>query len=784
MLRSVLTTAIRHFARHQVYSTISLGGLVIGITAAMLLFIWVIDELDYDRYHPDNDRVFMVLREKKLPDGQLITGETTPAPLADYLKSEIPEIESICRVGFGQRVLVANGNKSINADGTFAESSYFDVFNIPVLIGNRTNLLPDNNSIVISEKLAKTLFDDSAILGKTILVNNQMEFRITGVFADHPTNSSLSSEYVLPFEYHAQQELSTWDDSNVYTYVKLNNTFAKQLVEEKIKDKIDLVRGTKETTLFLFGFTDWHLYYNEVVNRQPGGGIVYVIAFSLTGFFILVMACINFINLSTARAAIRAREIGVRKMSGATRSVLIRQFMMESLLITTLAVIFSLLLVYLSLPLFNAITGKELTLSVTDSKTIFGTLAILLFTGVLAGGYPAFLLSSLKPATILKGNVNSVFTGAHLRRGLVVFQFSLSVILIFCAIIIQQQVEFLKNKNLGFDKDNVMYFEPGQETALSVEVFKAEAFQNPNIEHVGQAAASPMEINGVGEVFWKVNGSTQTMLINNNPCDYDYLPTLGFELIKGRNFSPTIISDSAAVVITETAAELMGFEDPIGQIIDFGFEAKIIGVVKDFHNADIHTAIAPVVFYLGNEETFGRWKRIFIRYKPGTQTEVMEYLKSITQKLTPGMPYEFRFVDQDFEYQFAEDLRVGALSVFFTIIAIVVACLGLFGLTLFNTQRRTKEIGVRKVLGATIAEVVVMLCKDFSRPIIIALILALPVAYFIMTDFLTMYQYHTQITYSTFIITGLVLLILALLTVAYQSIQAAKKNPVEALKTE
>ncbi len=784
MFRSTLTTVLRHFTRNQVYSSLSLGGLIIGITATMLLFMWVVDELNYDRQHPDNERVFMVLREKKLADGQLVTGETTPAPLADYLKSEIPEIESVCRVGFGQRVLVANGDKAINADGVFAESSYFEVFNIPVLLGNRTNPLPDNNSIVISEKLAKTLFDDTAILGKTVLVNNQMEFRVTGVFADHLTNSSLSSEYVLPFEYHAQQELSTWDDSNVYTYVELNSPSAKQVVEEKIKDKIDVMRGTKETTLFLFGFTDWHLYYNEIVNRQPGGGIVYVIAFSLTGFFILVMACINFINLATARAGIRAREIGVRKMSGATRPVLIRQFMTESLLITSIAVIFSLLLVYLSMPLFNAITGKELTLSVTDPKTILGTLAILLFTGMLAGGYPAFLLSSLKPATILKGNLNSVFTGAGLRRGLVVFQFSLSVILIFSAIIIQQQVEFLKNKNLGFDKDNVMYFEPGRETALPAEVFKAEALRNPNIEHVSQAAASPMEINGVGEVYWKVNGSTQTMLINNNPCDYDYLPTLGFELIKGRNFSAAMLTDSTSVIITETAAELMGFEDPIGQVIDFGFEAKIIGVVKDFHNADIHTAIAPVVFYLGNEETFGRWKRIFIRYKPGTQAEVMDYLKSVTQKLTPGMPYEFRFVDQDFEYQFSEDLRIGSLSVFFTIIAIVVACLGLFGLTLFNTQRRTKEIGVRKVLGATITEVVVMLCKDFSRPIIIALILALPVAYFIMTDFLTMYQYHTQITFSAFIITGLVLLVLALVTVAYQSIHAAQRNPVDALKTE
>jgi ABC-type antimicrobial peptide transport system permease subunit len=785
MLRSVLITAIRHFSRHQVFSIISLSGLVLGVTAAMLLFIWVADELNYDRYHPDNDRVFMILRDVQLLDGQKFIGETNPGPLADYIKSSVPEVEEMCQMGFNERLLLSTKNEAIYADGSFAEPTYWDVFNLDLVEGNRKSIFSDNQSIALSRKVAEKIFKGEKALGNVVSINNQAEFKVTAVY-DIPENSSKADGFILPFSLHRQREISTWDDSNGYIYVKLLDPATRKSVEEKLTAKLHQVWETKGTRMFLFPLTDWHLYWNYVVLLQPTSRMLYVVAFSIVGFFILVMACINFINLSTARAAVRAREIGVRKMSGATRPVLIRQFMTESFFITITAVSFSVLFVYLLMPLFNTITGKDLAFTLTDPKVAFGIVIIILITGILAGGYPAFLLSSLKPATVLKGNLYSALTGGGLRKGLVVFQFGLSVILIFSAIVIQQQIDYLRSKNLGFDKDNVLYVELGQYPELSAEVFKNEALQNPNIQNVAQAAATPMEINGIGEVSWRIGNSTQTMNINNNPIDYDYLQTLGFKFVAGRNFLPDRASDSTAVIITKTTASLMGFNDPIGQVGDFGFysESEIIGVVEDFHNADIHDATAPVFFYLGNELTWGRWKPIFVRYKPGTQREVIMHLNEVGRKLSLNRPLEFRFVDQDFEYQFRRDNRIGTLSICFTVIAVIIACLGLFGLTLFNTQRRTKEIGVRKVLGASVLQVVVLLCKDFSRPILLALVVSLPVAYYLMNDFLMAYRFHTEITMASFFLTGFVLIVLALLTVLYQSIQAAQKNPVEALKTE
>ncbi len=786
MLRSLLTTTIRHFTRHQVFTSLSLGGLIIGISAFMLIFIWVLDELTQDRYHPDNEKVFMLLRDVQLLDGEHFIGESSPGPLVDYIRNAIPEVETVCQTGFGERLLLSTDKKISYADGTFAEASFFEVFNLTTLEGNPRNLFPDNQSVLLSAKLAKILFEDGSALGSTVMINNQFEAKVSGIY-QLPENFSFSdTEFILPFALHEQQEISTWDDSNRNVYVKLHDANTSKAVEEKLTTEIHRAWESKGTRMFLFSLTDWQVYWSSVVLLQPTSRMVYIIAFGIAGIFILVMACINFINLSTARAAIRAREIGVRKMSGATRPILIRQFMIESFFITISAGLFSILVILLLLPAFNALAGKDLTLNLLDPRIAFGFLSIIILTGVLAGAYPAFLLSSLKPASILKGNLYSILSGSQLRRFLVIFQFSLSVILIFSAIVIHQQVDFLRSKDLGFDKENVLYVETGQHIELPFETFKNEALRNSDIESVAQAAATPMEINGKGQINWKLGGVTQTMNINNNPIDYDYLETLGFELLLGRNFSPERISDSTAVIITETAANLMGFENPIGQRVelDVNSEFEIIGVVKDFHNADIHDAVAPVFFYLGSEATWGHWKPVFIRYKPGTQLKVIDYLTSIGKKLSPNRPLEFRFVDQDFEYQFRRDLRIGYLSICFTTIAIIIACLGLFGLTLFNTQRRTKEIGVRKVLGASIPQVVIMLCKDFSKPIIIAIVLALPISYYLMDAYLNSYRYHTQMTTFYFVLTGFLLLTIALLTVAFQSIDAARKNPVEALKTD
>ncbi|MBN8576080.1 MAG: ABC transporter permease [Cytophagales bacterium] len=781
---SVFKMVIRHFARYQVYSFLNLTGLVVGITTSMLVLIWVVDELQFDRYHPANEKVFMVLRDVTLHDGQQFIGKTTPGPLADYIRASIPEVELVCQTGFRERLTVSTKDINLYADVDFVEPEFFSLVNFPIVHGHPKNPMPNNQSVVLSEKMAAQLFGTkSEALGKEIIIFGSYHFTVSAVYHD-PGNSSLSQDIFLPFYYHRLREGSTWDDSNEYILVKLFDKQSHTEVAQQLTTKLHEVWQSKGTIVFLFPLTDFHLYWNAVVN-QHGSEINYVVGFAAIGLFILLMACVNFINLTTARAAIRAREIGVRKIAGASRANLIGQFLTESFLNTFIATGCALVLVYLCMPLFNSVSGKELMFSSLPVSVWVGLFVMALITGLLAGGYPAFLLSALKPATVLKGNLFAGLTGAGLRKGLIVFQFGLSVILVFSAIIVHQQIRFLQNKSLGFDKENVLYIEPGQ-MALPYPVFKTELLRSPHVTSVTQAAASPMEINGVGDISWKLNGARQTMNINNNPVDYDYFATLGIKIVQGRDFSPLHASDSNAIIITESAAALMGFDNPIGQMVYYNFDypSEIIGVVNDFHNADIHQAGAPVAFYLTqNDYNLGRWKRIFIRYKPGAQKEIATRVENLVKKLS-GQSTEIRFEDADFDHQFRADERVGILVFVFTCIAVLIACLGLFGLTLFNTQRRTKEIGVRKVLGASVPDVVLLLCSEFFKLIVVALVLALPISYYLMDSFLNAYLFRITISLLPFAVTVVILLFLAAATVSIQSVQAAQRNPADALKTD
>ena len=689
------------------YTALSVSGLVIGIVTSLLVFMWALDEWRYDKQDPNNDRVFRIMLNVRQADGQVETIEETPHLLADFLKTEVPEVEEVCRTGYWERLLLANGNTSAYFDGRFSDPSFLSVFNIPLLAGNPNSILHDKQSIVISRKIANILFEQGDAMGKFIMVNKTMEVKVTGIFEDVPRTSSLGEEFLMSIDLHLQGKTDSWEHTNVGTFVKLRQADDAGAVTEKVKSKINGELKIDETSLFLFGLTDWRLHWRFEDGKPSGGRIEYVVIFCLVAVFILIMACINYMNLATARAAMRAKEIGVRKMSGASRSALTRQFMAESLAITFGAAILSLLVVYLILPLFNAMTGKPLTFILGDPALLVGVFSLAVVAGLLAGSYPAFILSSLKPSLILKGNLYDGLTGTSLRKSLVIFQFALSLILICAAVIIQQQVDFLRTQDLGFDRNHVLYIEPGQ-SDLPVEVFRAEALINPNIKYVSEGAASPMEINGFGPAYWPGKSSVEEIMFNAASCDYDYLPTLGFTFVKGRNFSKDFASDSSGFVITQRTADIMGFDDPIGQRITFDKPGTIIGVIEDFYNADIHETTAPVIFYLGNKESFGHWRRVFVRYEPGSLANVLEHLKKVHGKLQPGTPPEFGFLDRDFDRQFRNEHLLGSLAIWFTVIAVSIACLGLFGLTLFNTQRRIKEIGIRKVLGASVSGLVVM----------------------------------------------------------------------------
>lgn len=784
--------AFRLFTRNGLFSILSLGSLVVGTTTALVVVLWLRDELMFDRYHPDNDKVYQVMRKVALEDGSPFIGDTAPGPLADFITSSIPEVESATQMGFQTQLLLSTRSQNHYANGEFVDEKFTSIFNFPMVYDSDPSALKGTDAILLSKSLAQKLFPNERALGQVVTLNNNAQLTVKGVY-ELPANSSMHFDFLMPYQYHAEQELSTWDDSNSYLYIKVCPDADISAIEQKLTQKLHEVWKSNGTTVFLFKFTDWHLYWNSIVNLEPSSRAMYLFAFGVAGIFVLAMACINFINLTTARVAARAREVGVRKVTGATRSDLTRQFLSESFTLTFVAVVVSCLLTTVVLPVVNLILDKKMALDLTDPFIILVISGLIAITGLLAGWYPALVLSALKPATVLKGHLHYTMRGGMMRSGLMSVQFGLSVMLIFGSIIVYQQLAHMRNIHLGFDHNNVLYIEtsyldrqPTNSNGVNFETFKTEVQRNPHVIAVTQAAASPMEINGVGLMEWSLGNQRHQMNINNNPVDPNYLATLGFEFTAGRDFNGDLASDSSAIIITQTAADLLGFEQPIGSMVYVGedYPMHIIGIVKDFQNADIHDATSPVFFYLGDESTFGRWRRYFIRYEPGSQQEVLAHVNAIWKNLNPATPPNFVFLDSDFERQFRLDDRIGVLSMCFTVIAILIASIGLFGLCLFNAERRTKEFGVRRVLGANTFDIVQRLGFEFLKPILISLAIALPCSYWVMSDYLSTYRHHTTIGARNFLVTVIVMSLVVVITVARQAIKASQRNPIDALKTE
>lgn len=793
MIRNYLTTGLRNFLRHPIYTAINVLGLVLGLACSIFIFLWVIDELSYDQYHVDNDRVFKVMENESFSDGRILTDQFTPGILAETLLSEFPEVEETSRVAWSEVKLFSFGEKVNYEFGNYADKSIFNVLNLPLAEGDPNNALPDDESVAISKKMAVRYFNNTSALGKIFRLNNESDVKITAVFEDLPKNATEEFDFILTFDRHLKQnkvDITKWDNEGwLITFIKLKDSSMKLQVDEKIKNLMKKHNESFHPELFLLRMADWRLRKNFVDGKQSGGRINYVISFSLVAILILVIACINFMNLSTARSANRSREVGIRKVAGASRRMLIQQFMTESIGLSLLSLVIALLLVHLLLPVFNDFTGKKLTVNYLDPVVSFSLLGITLLTGILAGSYPALFLSSFRPASVLKGNLQSVFSDSDLRKVLVVFQFSLSMIIIVCTLVVNDQITYMRNKNLGFDRKNVLEIRTNPEILKSYEVFRNEVLQNPMITSIAIGAANPMEINGSAWFDWQGKSSDDNTLFNVADCDYDYLATLGFTIVEGRNFSRDFPSDSSSFIVTEEVVKRMGFANPIGQRLRVGDEyGQIIGVIQDFHNLGIRQTIQPTVLTLGNSDThdadFGRWATIFLRYKPEKLKEVLEYVRSVGKKSSPNFPIQVSFVDENFDYQFRTETMTATLSTGFTILAIIISCLGLFGLALFSTERRVKEIGVRKVLGASVSGLTVLLCKDFIRQVVYAILLGSPIAYYIVQHFLAQYPYHTQIDFSMFVIPALVMLFISLSVISYQSIKAALGNVVEALRSE
>ncbi|MDN5200993.1 ABC transporter permease [Fulvivirgaceae bacterium BMA10] len=793
MFRHNFLLAFRQFKRYKGTFLINLVGLSSGLACALLIYLWVNDELNVDKFHEKDDRLYQVMQNFDRPNG-VVTGDYTPALLAKALLSEIPEVENatltntIYQSNWAKGIL-SNKDNSINTKGILADSDYLNVFSYNLIQGDKDKVLADKNSIVISERLAKKMFNTSEnIIGKALDWESEdlkKVFQVSGIFKNTPLNSTVAFDFILNYDILLDNnpESNEWYSDHAYTYLVLREGTDIRQFNDKIARFLSSKHPLRaKCTLFVQQYSKRYLHGKYENGKQVGDRIVYVRLFSIIALFILLIACINFMNLSSAQASRKMKEIGVKKAIGANRKALIIQFLSESILMSILSMMIAVLCVMLLLPQFNVITGKSLHFTLGTGDMLI-MLSIVLFTGLVAGSYPAFYLSGFNPTSVLKGKPNSSLREQWVRKGLVIFQFSLSTIFIVCFLVISKQIELTQTKNLGYDQDNIISFQ--RHGALDVddfEVFLSEVKNTP-----GVVSASNMSGNIIKQINLNVGysweGSTREdaeITFPSPEVNYAFIETLGIALKEGRSFSPEYSNETSKLVINEVAAKMIGFKDPIGRYVKRGSqEMQIIGVVKNFHYTSFHEIIKPVFFRF---DPIG--KTVLVKIKAGTERATIEHLKEIYEKFHPKNPFEFTFLDDDYQSLYEAENRVAILSKYFTIIAIIISCLGLFGLAAFTAERRTKEIGIRKILGASVFGIVRILTSDFTKTIVIAIFISLPISYFLAKNWLDNFAYRIDLQWWLFIGTGLMTLLIAWLTVGIQTIKAARINPTECLKDE
>ncbi len=786
MLRNYLKTALRSLGRNKFFSAINILGLGLGIACSLLIFLWVEHEWSYDAFHAAGPNLYRVMLTQRYDNGQVSTSPATPALLTEALKKEFPGVKHAVVMTGEEKLLFEVAGNSYRENGAFAGPDFFAMFSFPLLQGNPKTVLSSPYTAVISRKLAQKYFGNQNVTGKSIRVDNREEYQISGVFEDVPANSSLQFDFLLSFKTLGNRaDNQDWNAIGPGTFVHFGEGAPVEKVEALLKNYLKPKQTEYNSTLSLQPYEDMHLYGNFKNGVPDGGRIAYVRLFSAAALFILLIACINFINLITARAARRSKEVGIRKVVGASRSMVAGQFLAEALLTVLLSLGLALLLSELTLPLFNAVTGYPISIQYRGGFLLV-LLVIFVFTGLVSGLYPAFFLSSFRPAQVLKGTPAFGPAAAWLRQGLVVFQFSVSCILIIGTLVVYLQTQYISRKNLGFTRENVVYARMDGDLLKNLEAFKNELSQSPHIQSVTAAGDSPLHVNGtVTSVEWPGKGPNQKISFLWWGVNYDFVKTLNLRLVKGRDFSRAFANDTVNVLINEEAAKMMGRADPVGQPItverDITAKGKIIGVIKNFHLASLHTPIQPLIMFLDPQPG---WGYAIIRTTPGHTREALQSIEEAHKKFNPHFPFEYEFADQDYDRLYRSEMVAGRLAGYFAVLAIFISCLGLFGLAAFTAGQRTKEIGVRKVLGASVGSIVSLLSRDFLRLVLLAVFIASPVAWYAMNSWLQDFAYKTAIHWWVFAVAGLLAAGIALLTVSYQTIKAAIANPVKSLRSE
>jgi len=745
--------------------------------------LWIWNEISFDQFNKNKDHLYRVMTQSTYNAGAF---PESAAPLADVLRNKIPGIKYVTKTTWSMPLLFAVGRNHQKEKGMYAGPDFLNMFTYPLLKGNPEKALQDPNDIVITEELAQKYFGDEDPIGKTIKITNDQDYQVTGVLKKLPSNSSFQFDFLLPesqFEKGKEWLKKNWGWLTITTYVQLDDRADKAQVEKEILNLVPKHDPSeKGTKLYMESITDMHLYAAFKNGKPEDGRINAIYLFAVLAIFILVIACINFMNLSTARAAQRAKEVGVKKVNGAGRGTLALQFLGEALFMTLFSTLIALFLVKLLLPVLNHVTQQEIPSHYNHPLFILSVVLVTVVTGLLAGGYPAFFLSSLKPAATLKGGIEKKKGSVLIRKGLVTFQFVISIFLIIATIVIYKQIQYVEHKNLGYNKEQLIMMPLQGNMNSRKDVLKHSLLQQAGIQNVSFVSGNPINNqSSSGDLDWPGKSKNQSVSVCPLQVGYDFLKTMQITLVSGRSFSPDYASDTTAYMINQAAVNLMGMKNPVGKKIDFWMgKGRIIGVIQNYHFASLHEKIKPMILMLSPQSA----GHALIRTRKGETQAAIMGMRRISKQLSPAYPFEYHFVDALYNHLYQNETTTVKLAGYFSLLAILISCLGLFGLTVFMTEQRSKEFGIRKVLGASATGIAYLVSKEYMKLVGIGFLVAVPVAWYAMHLWLENYAYHVSIGTGIFIIAGIVTVFITIATVSWQSIRAAIANPIESLRNE
>ncbi|MGE0771147.1 MAG: ABC transporter permease [Cyclobacteriaceae bacterium] len=786
MIKNYLILSIRKFRRQKLYSLVNLFGLTIGLTSVMLIMLYVIDEVSFDRFHEKANRIYRVVENQYYAGQPVFPVAVTPCALGPSLKEEFSAVEQSSRFMNGS-TLFENGDLAAIERGAYADEAFLDIFSFELIYGEKATALKELGNVVLSEKMAIKYFGEVNCVGKMLRINSTREAIVAGVMKDFPDNSHIKADYLIPFESFLSRNpdmRTSWGSNMLYTYVLLKPGTDVDALNEQIIGQIKKNNEGSITDIYLQPLTDIHLgsvFFTADV--QGKGNAQYVAIFTVVALFILVIACINFMNLATARSMRRAKEVGLRKTVGARRGELIFQFLSESLATAMIAMAISVLLVDLLLPQFNLISGKNLDLNLNENYLFFlGLIGLATFTGLAAGSYPALFLSAFQPGEVLKAGASKSRGGAGFRKVLVVVQFCISIVMIAGTLVVYRQIEFIRAKDLGYSKENIIKM---PRVSNDHQAFKNELLKRAGVLSVTATNQHPAYVENSSSGFrWEGYNPDDVILFHLLAVDYDFVETMDVTLKAGRDFSPNFPSDTTAILLNEQAVSIMNLKDPIGQAIDAGdsIPYRVVGVVKDFHFKSIHQRIEPLIIFLNNQRD--NLDYTLIRTSSGDPSEHVAIVESTWNSFNPGREFVFTFLDDDFNDLYQAEEQTGVVFKLFSSLAILISCLGLFGLASFTMEQRTKEFGVRKVFGASFVRLFSTASGGFLLLVCIAFGLSVPLSWYFINLWLAGFAYHISAGVEVFFISGLIALAIALATVSYQSVKSALVNPAESLRHE